>query len=49
VKDQFFIRLYPSLRKIEDRILTALQPWRHEPGPLGHLDRLGLAARQPKV
>jgi transposase len=30
VKDQVCNRLYPSLRKIEDRILAALRPWRTE-------------------
>lgn len=28
VKDQICNRLYPTLRKIEDRILAALRPWR---------------------
>ena len=28
VKDQVCNRLYPSLRKLEDRILAALRPWR---------------------
>lgn len=37
VKDQVCNRLYPSLRKLEDRILAALRPWRTDPGRVAQL------------
>jgi putative transposase len=37
VKDQICNRLYPTLRKIEDRILAALHPWRTDPARVASL------------
>ncbi len=37
VKDQVCNRLYPSLRKLEDRILAALRPWRSDPARVAQL------------
>ena len=37
VKDQICNRLYPTLRKLEDRILAALRPWRTDPARVAQL------------
>ena len=37
VKDEVCNRLYPSLRKLEDRIIAALRPWRSDPAKVAQL------------
>ncbi len=37
MKDQVSNRLYPDLRKLEERILAALRPWRCAPARVAQL------------